>query len=345
MPLHPHLVELLKGHPDGLPMERFMQEALYHPDHGYYTAQAATLGPGGDFSTSATLHPLLGRAMARWLVAQKKRWQLSGTWHVLELGGGNGALAKSILAELGWWNRRQLHYQILETSPRFRQIQQQLLKGCNVHWPASIQHALTRTGGTVLIISNEFVDAFACQVLQKAADQWRPVGLRVEAGHWKETLGPPIGHFGLTWDDPLWTGASRIEIQDSYRRWLHSWSGQWRRGAMLTLDYGDRLPDLYHRRPHGTFRAYYRHERLTGFAALQRFGQQDLTADVNFSLLEIWGQELGWQANPLRTQREFLLKYCPEAESVARHSPEIAYLIDEQGAGSAFKVLEQHISL
>lgn len=105
---------------------------------------------------------------------------------------------------------------------------------------------------------------------------------------------------------------------------------------MLTIDYGDTYPALYHRRPAGSLRSYFHHQRLTGSDIYQNMGRQDITSDVSFSDLIQWGNDLGWQHEPLLTQREFLNPVVPR-----NASPADQYLLDDYGAGSAFKVLMQ----
>lgn len=50
-----------------VPFSEFMAAALYDPANGYYTRRIKTVGRGGDFSTWATLGPLLGRAIVGWM--------------------------------------------------------------------------------------------------------------------------------------------------------------------------------------------------------------------------------------------------------------------------------------
>jgi len=95
---------------------------------------------------------------------------------------------------------------------------------------------------------------------------------------------------------------------------------------MITIDYGDLMPGLYHRRPAGTLRGYAHHQRLSGQEIYQAPGRLDLTADVNFSDLEKWGEDLGWKTTRHGTLAEFL----PPA-----NSPQFLE------AAKAFRVLEQ----
>ncbi len=66
-------------------------------------------------------------------------------------------------------------------------------------------------------------------------------------------------------------------------------------------------------------------------------GRKDLTADVNFDDLVHWGEQLGLQTVAFRTQRAFLLPHLDANKLSATDH----FLLDPQGAGSAFKVLVQ----
>eukprot|EP01031_Cornospumella_fuschlensis_P020213 gene20213-24780_t len=67
-----------------------MARALYDPQRGYYTRNIRTVGARGDFSTSATLSPLLGQAIAAWLT-EESRLQPQ-VKHIIEIGPGDGSL-------------------------------------------------------------------------------------------------------------------------------------------------------------------------------------------------------------------------------------------------------------
>jgi SAM-dependent MidA family methyltransferase len=339
-----------------IPAERFMEEALYHPRFGYYARQVRSVGRGGDFSTSATMHPALGTAVAAW--ARRHRAEVrqrSGQWHLIELGGGTGELAESVLRALGWWPRRGLNYHLIEVSAGLRAEQQRRLQGwTNLRWHRDIEAALEAAAGQALIFSNEFADAFPCVQLRwdGTLKTWREARVG-----WEENSGEPVESFE-PWA-PLSDCAKicsaldaaqaadlidgqRIELPLSYRRWLERWTPLLRAGRMLTLDYGDRFPALYWRRPRGTLRAYCRHQRFEGLEVYRRFGQQDLTADVNFTDLEIWGARCGLAAAGFQTQRDFLRQWLPEPQlQRAPFDPALAYLLDEDGPGGAFKALEQ----
>jgi len=77
-------------------------------------------------------------------------------------------------------------------------------------------------------------------------------------------------------------------------------------GRMLTVDYGDEMPGLYHRRPAGSLRAYAHQQRLTGSEIYTALGRRDITADVNFTDLKAWGEGLGWQTISSSTLKTWL---------------------------------------
>jgi SAM-dependent MidA family methyltransferase len=323
-----------------IPFARFMQEALYHPTLGYYSSQIHDVGSAGDFSTSATLDPLLGEAIAKWIIAraQEKGWKRIP---VIEVGAGSGLLARSVLRHLDWKTRWHIDYMICETSPILRSKQQKSLGWHGVQWMDSLKAGLERSGGRALIFSNELVDAFPCRVFQKSKEGWWELGIILHPeGSLSETTFPPIVpiHPDAWFAD--FTGlpdGQRVERHDSYHEWLGAWGALWKEGYLLTIDYGDVAQNLYSSRPAGSLRAYWKHERITGSQVYARFGKQDLTADVNFSDLIAWGQSLGWREESFTTQREFLSRGISPTKIFGSSS---RFLIPGD-VGDAFKVLEQ----
>ncbi|HYY13036.1 MAG TPA: hypothetical protein VE758_01235, partial [Chthoniobacterales bacterium] len=45
------------------PFAWFMQQALYHPEHGYYASGRATIGRHGDYFTNVSVGPLFGQLL------------------------------------------------------------------------------------------------------------------------------------------------------------------------------------------------------------------------------------------------------------------------------------------
>lgn len=305
-----------------IPFERFMEAALYHPDFGYYTRRVRGIGRAGDFSTWPELHSSLARAIAAWLRANPSR-------HVIEAGAGTGELAACVLKHLGFFQRLRTTLHIVEISPVLRAAQEKLLKGKRVRWHRDMNAALAATGGCANIYSNELPDAFPCRVFVRSGGRWNELGLKIDGNSAREVLRDcELPDSSSLQGDP--PDGSRVEVHESYRKWLGSWSALWKRGRMLTIDYGSVMPDLYRRRPAGTLRAYAHHQRLIGADIYASFGHRDITADVNFTDLENWGSGLGWNTIKRSSLPGFIRSQCPRAA------------LDNQmnEAGEAFQVLD-----
>ncbi|HEV3066105.1 MAG TPA: SAM-dependent methyltransferase, partial [Chthoniobacterales bacterium] len=125
----------------------------------------------------------------------------------------------------------------------------------------------------------------------------------------------------------------------SYRNWLTTLDHHLQRGALLTIDYGGSPTEIYYRKPGGTLRAYFRHQRIEGMGIYLRPGRQDLTADVNFVDLQEWGEQLGLKTIQCFTQADFIREWDRERSKNQKTADR--YISDESGMGEAFKVLHQ----
>ncbi len=313
-----------------------MRECLYHPEFGYYMARARDLGKRGDFSTSATLHAALGKCVEIWAMHTGFR-----DW--IEIGAGNGELASAMISQIPWWQRSRIRYRIVEISPTLRERQRERLGTRRFIWHETIREALDASGGKALVFSNELVDAFPCAVIEWTQAGWRELGLAIGQTTSAEALraiGPRLRpHLPAPWQGIEY--GQRCEVHISYREWLMGWLRELRSGHLLTIDYGNTVPQLYIRRPRGTLRGYFKHTRVEGAGVYQRAGRQDLTADINFSHLRDWGEEAGLQEQEFTTQRDFMLRVQPDLEKRASQDLALRFILDPAGAGSAFRVLWQ----
>lgn len=319
--------------------EDFMAMALYDPEIGYYTTGINDVGGRrSDFATSASLSDALGKAIAGWVRMEMKLLGGKGPVHLIEVGGGSGALAATVLKSFGWWQRRRVRYHLVEISRRLQKKQREALAGYHVTWHGEITSALHSAEGQALIFSNELVDAFPAKWLRwnAGAGAWEEIFVSYDpANGLKEVFRPcppdlnPETYSALALPDR--PDGQRIEILPAFRRWINNLSLHWKTGAMLTIDYGSpEANGVYHRRPAGTMRAYFRHERIEGGGVYSRIGRQDLTADVNFADLVGWGEERGWETAGLVTQAEFLQRFGVGMDPLAG-----------KDVGEAFQVLMQ----
>jgi SAM-dependent MidA family methyltransferase len=350
----------LEGAGGAVPFEEWMDAALHHPRFGYYASRVRGIGRRGDFSTASTLHGALASAVAAWAAARRRTCfgRGGGKWHLIEIGPGSGDLSAGIRSALPARMRATLVLHLVETSPALREVQRETVRaarglagrfglGGRIEWHGSPSEALDSARGRALVVSSELVDAFPAIVVRRSGSGWEELHLTRRDGAWREEWRPlrPERTAGIT-SSLLARGSEhpegqRGEIHARYRAWLAGWAGHLREGAILTLDYGAPIDGLYHRRPGGTIRAFFHHQRLEGHDVYSRFGSQDVTADVNFTDLAAWGDELGLETAALEPQRDFMLRWRPEIEARARAEPALAYLLYPAGAGAAFLALEQ----
>lgn len=84
-----------------LSLERFMQVALYHPEHGYYRRTRDPFGRGGDFFTASQLQPVFGQLIRAVLEAH------TGLRTIVDVGAGRGEMFAAFQAP---WNYQAVDY-------------------------------------------------------------------------------------------------------------------------------------------------------------------------------------------------------------------------------------------
>ncbi len=273
----------------------YMNLALYHPQFGYYTAGAPKVGWGGDFFTSAHLHPLFGACIARQLMQMWEALKRPAPFVVLEEGAGQGLLA----AHAQTYAREHL-------PPLAEALCYQTV---DVGQPPEIVSARSPH----VILSNELIDAFPVHLVETQGGRLREVYVVARDGRLAEQLAEPsspevsgyLERFGVPWQD--FGDGWRAEINLHALAWMRATAARLARGGfVLTIDYGDTARRLYTReRRRGTLLCYYRH--TTNEEPLARPGQQDITAHVNFSALIEEGRRAGLSRSRFTTQRDFLL--------------------------------------
>jgi len=318
-----------------------MREALYHPERGYY-AGCVGIGKSGDFSTTSTLSPVLGEAIAAWVVERKRELFGDEPCAVIELGPGTCALMQSVAAALCSENSdtpsvaNAIRFCTVETSPVFRDAlkRDNLLSECIENFDTLVG-ALKACDGRALIYSNEFPDAFPAVQLAYREGGWWEVFVDLKEGGPVEVFEPLTR--GIDADAPNRVReGQRLYIHPSYHEYLQKSLPLLKQGAMLTIDYGRAYPS-------SECRAYSGHQRYEGLDVYAHMGERDITCDVNFTDLKRWGEQLGLQTASVQTQAEFLATHIPDLEKRAKDDEAIAFLTNPLGAGGAFMCLDQRV--
>lgn len=340
-----------------LPFHQFMQQALYHPQHGYYMSQRPRLGRRGDFVTAPEMTSLFGELLTLQCIEVWQRLGQPTTFHIIEAGAGSGKLAMDILRTAGRFPAfmASLNYTILEVSPDFQSRQQQTLEqaGLTATWSTDLG-SLPQSAIEGVILSNEFLDAFPVHWLEMSETGLQEIAV-VKAEEGLTTTLIPITapldpHYFDNMGIELPVGK-RAEVGLAAAAWIREAGQRLTRGAILSIDYGAPQREYYGPAyPQGTLSGYYQHTQISN--PLQHPGEMDLTAHVDFSALARAGEESGLVTLGYTTQAWFLmgLGILQRLEKLANSQDRPAYerlqqtvsrLIMPQGMGERFKVLLQ----
>jgi SAM-dependent MidA family methyltransferase len=313
-----------------------MALALYAPGWGYYTGERRKFGrmpqSGSDFVTAPELSPHFGRALAR-QVAQALA--ATGTEEVWEFGAGSGALAEQVLTALQDQGVALGRYVIVELSGSLQARQRERLAafGERVQW----LHALPGRIRAV-VLGNEVLDAMPVKLLQRRAGVWHERGVVMQAGlpafeDRPTALRPPQEAQGA--HDYL------TEIHPQAESFIRTLADKLERGAAFFLDYGFPEHEYFHPQRHmGTLMCHHGHRSDPD--PLERIGEKDITAHVNFTGIALAGQEAGLQVLGYTSQARFLIncgvldgmENAPLSERVM-----LQKLLNEHEMGELFKVI------
>jgi len=294
----------------------YMDMALYHPESGYYSSNKVKIGfKGGDFFTSSHLGSDFGELLA---VQFHQMWEIlgqPGVFSLVEMGAGQGILALQILNYIQshhWDFWAALQYIIVEKSPALKQEQQQRLSEFSVAWcnledipPNSI---------TGCFFANELVDALPVHQFILEGGKLREIYVttHLPSAPFVEVIGeastPKLAeYFQLVGIDlSPYADGYRSEVNLAALDWLSQVARSLQRGYVLTIDYGYTATRYYNtRRLQGTLQCYYQHRHHNN--PYINVGEQDITAHVDFTALEQWGQRCGLNLVGFTRQGLFLM--------------------------------------
>jgi len=346
---------------------RFMGLALYCPETGYYEKNKDNVGRRGDFITSVSTGSLFGELLAFQFAAWLEELKVQNErLKIVEAGAHDGRLAADILHWL------QLHrpklfsvmeYVILEPSPNRRRWQRERLKGfSNVRWIERVNQ-LTEPLCNGIIFSNELLDAFPVHRLGWDAKEkkWFEWGVALDGKNFvcakiqKSEVGSQKSEVDLSSSilplpssllDVLPDGYT-VEISPAAENWWRKAAKYLQRGKLLTIDYGLTDEEMFSPvRTNGTLRAYFRHHVANDILA--NAGEQDLTAHINFSVIQKIGEEAGLKTEAFCTQPQFLTQILAQTQKDknfgvwnASRTRQFQTLTHPEHLGRAFRVLVQ----
>lgn len=288
-----------------MPFGAFMQLALYHPRHGYYSGGRERSGWRGHFLTSPELSPAFGILWAR---AFEKVWKACGSppeFTIVEVGPGEGGFAAAVLSSISEELGAALRYRLVERVPALQERQAERLAGAGVAWSASIAEVPAAAHGVVF--ANEVLDNLPVHLVERRDGRLLEVCVDVAGDRLVETLRPPAGDELAAWLERA--GAEvlegqRVEVTMAAESFVRLCAAVVETGALVLVDYGVESSDLPARQ-RGTLVAY----SAAGATddVLARPGEQDVTAHANWTIVRRTCEALGLNVTEPVPQREVLL--------------------------------------
>jgi len=254
----------------------FMAQALYHPEHGYYSTDRAAIGLRGDYFTNVSVGPLFGELLAAQFAEIWERLGRVDNFLILEQGAHHGQFARDVLESA---RRRSpeffsgLRYQIVEPFSALQDRQSQGLKefGDRVLWRESLDELEPFVG---VHFSNELLDAMPVNLHGKL------VGLEGDKLVFVEGPGgTPMNQAMLGWIDCL---STKLE-----------------RGFVIAVDYGFSRAEFRE-----VLQVRAKHRALD--SPFDEIGEADITAHVNWTDLADRAQANGLRVAGFTDQHHFL---------------------------------------
>ena len=315
----------------------FMEAALYDPEEGYYSRGAA-IGEGGDFVTSPTVSPAFAATLAR--LFARDAISLPGDLVFVEVGAGEGRFLSDFSLALerdapGVAARTRLP--AVERAPAAREK----LAASGFRVLPGVAEGSVRGW----IFANELYDALPVRRVigaEKGGINELRVGLDRERFAWTEAPAPGGWNDFFARSGVALEPGQVAEIRPAAGELHRELARALERGRLVLFDYGHRARTLYHplARRSGTLAAHSRGRR--GGDPLDRPGDQDLTAHVDWDEILAIGDEEGLASEGPTRQGRFLTRagiFDFASDEAAKWR--IYRLVDPAGMGDEISVIVQ----
>jgi SAM-dependent MidA family methyltransferase len=336
-----------------IPFSRFMELCLYDSELGYYSRNAQQFGKAGDFYTSSDVHAVFGRLLARQFDEMWRTLGSPASIDLIELGPGRGLFALDVLA---WSEKkfpdffRALHYVLIESSPALRERIAETLKHYLDCGKADLTSPWPRERSSVaptIVFANEFFDALPVEILSPHGS------LRIDTSENRffETWAPAspeelefLDRYSIHPE-----ANERVEAQLAAQTFMDCIAASIPRGFFIVIDYGYTREEQLAGRHRGTLKAIRQHS--VSASLYEAPGEQDITADVNFTALAAIAEKHGMNTHKLITQSQFLLgigesnqfadafEECRLPQERAKRALQLKHLVTPAGMGESFHVL------
>ena len=327
-----------------LPLDQFIEFALYDKVNGYYMKKNP-FGKEGDFITAPNITRLFSEIIAIWVLTFWKSIGSPKKFNLLELGAGNGEMMKVIIETLKNFPEcfNNCNFQIHEKSEFLKKQQQFNLKSEKMTW---IDNIKINNLFPTIYLANEFFDALPIKQFFKRKEGWveRFVNFKDEKNaEFKEQL-IDIKNIEQNLKFEISKDQEIIEYSPSSFEYLKDISNLIKNndGGLLIIDYG-----YLNLKMKETLLAIKNHKHSN---ILEDIGDSDITYNINFNLFKKFVGQFDDLNFIITNQKKFLtsMGIIQRAEIISENIPfskksdlfyRVRRLIDEKQMGELFKVM------
>ena len=265
----------------------FIETALYHPIHGYYTQTKQRVGrvSQADFYTSESLGKVFAELVLN--AAQKllKDKELS-SYHFIEIGA-------------------EPEYSLLSQLEKHPFQQHSVIRQGN---------AIQINDEPIILFANEWLDALPFHRLIFSNGQWQEKGITLNPqGNLEETLLDKLSDPIQSFKDQLPNQTSngyQIDFSPETQKAIQSIVDQKWTGLVMLFDYGKTWHEITSEMPNGSARTYFKHTQGTDL--LDDPGNRDITFDICWDFIkEAFNTQKGIECQ-LQSQEAFFVNHAQD---------------------------------
>ena len=327
-----------------IPVDKFFQNVLFDKKYGYYTSRMP-FGKKGDFITAPKISNLFSEIIAVWIVACWESFGKPKNFNIVELGPGDGSLTEILLQSFKKFPKFNSIKKIFlfEESNYLKKIQKKKISSKSVKWINNFDNIKK---GPVIFFGNEFFDAIPIKQFKKVKNSFFEKYYFLNKNDnikqiFKKTS---IKNQKIIKSYKSFRKLKFIEFPKLGFEVLKNISRKISKlnGCVLIIDYGYLRPNNVN-----TLQSIMKHKKNK---PLENLGKADITAHVNFSLLNEFFVKNGLKVKNIITQKQFLenMGILTRAEIVAKKMSfieqsnlflRIKRILDPRYMGSLFKVI------
>jgi SAM-dependent MidA family methyltransferase len=267
----------------------FMEQASYHPEHGYYSSGRCAIGREGDYFTNVSVGPLFGRVMVAQFAEIWERLGKINNFVIVEQGAHDGQFAYDVLQSAGELTPEffeAFHYRIIEPFPILRERQSQMLESFRnkIEWCSSLEPF------TGVHFSNELLDAMPVRLI--SGDAEKLVDLQGDRFVWVKR---PLFE-GVAVSQAL---STKVAFNQAALDWIDNLAANLRRGYGIAIDYGHSDDEF-----EGNIQVRARHRHLD--SPFEQIGHADITMHVDWRSIARRAEANGLAIAGFTDQHHFL---------------------------------------